>query len=70
MGNQNRKHKNERTSKRQPPMRKTPLRITVAVRSMTAEEDRQFDSALQLLLAETIRQHLGRTGNTHEIPIT
>jgi hypothetical protein len=58
----NREIKSARTSKRRPPLRKASSPITVAVRSMTEEETRQFDSALEFLLSETVRQHLGRTG--------
>ena len=62
MGKRKERSKSVRTGKRQPSLRRASLPITVAVQSMTEEESRQFDSALDFLLAKTIRQHLGRSG--------
>ena len=42
---------------------KPPLpRIAVAQRRQTLEEERQFHAALELLLADLVRQHFGREG--------
>jgi hypothetical protein len=62
MSKRKERNKSERTGKRQPPLGRASLPITVAVRSMTEEESRQFDSALDFLLAETIRQRQGHSG--------
>jgi hypothetical protein len=62
MSKRKERNKSERTSKCQPPLRRASLPITVAVRSMTEEENRHFDSALDLFLAESVRQHLGHSG--------
>ncbi len=62
--------KDARTGSRRPPLRKAPLSISVAVRLMTDQEARQFEAAVDLLLAETIRQYLCRTRKDHETPIS
>lgn len=62
--------KNARTGSRRPPLRKAPLSISVAVRPMTDQEARQFEAAVDLLLADTIRQHLGRVREEHETTIS
>lgn len=54
--------KNACTGNLHPPMRKARLPITVTVRSMTDEEDRQFEAALHLLLTEIVAQHLKAAG--------
>ncbi len=36
------------------------LRVTVATRSMTLEEQRRFDGALDFLLAELVRREIAR----------
>ena len=38
----------------------------VAIRRQTLEEGRQFNSALEVLLREMVRQELGREGVEHE----
>ncbi len=48
---------------RRPPTRpmsqsRTPLTIAVAHRRQTPEEQRQFNAALDVFLAEWVRQHL------------
>ena len=62
--------KNARTGKRRPPLRKASLSISVAVRPMTDPEARQFEAAVDLLLAETVRQHIGRVREEHETTIS
>jgi hypothetical protein len=39
-----------------------PLAIAVAYRRQTHEEQRQFNAALDVFLAEWVRQHLGPQG--------
>ena len=39
-----------------------PLAVAVSVRRQTPEEERRFTAALNLLVAELVRQHLGRGG--------
>ncbi len=65
MPSRNKEVTNERTDRRHPPSRKASLSINVAVRPMTDEEARQFDSALDFLLTETIRQRIGREREKH-----
>ena len=40
--------------------------VVVAVRRQTLDEERQFNSALDVLLREMVRQELGREGGKHE----
>jgi hypothetical protein len=40
--------------------------VVVAVRRQTLDEERQFNSALEVLLREMVRQELGREGGKHE----
>jgi hypothetical protein len=40
--------------------------VVVAVRRQTLEQQRQFNSALEVLLREMVRQELGREGGEHE----
>lgn len=44
----------------QPQARGRSLKLTVATRSQTLEEQRRFESALDLLLAELVRRELAR----------
>lgn len=59
--------KDARLGSHRPPLRKVPLSISIAVRPMTDGESRQITAAIDLLLAETIRQHLGRERKENEI---
>ncbi len=43
-----------------PQVRGRSLRMTVATRPMTREEQRRFDAALDLLLTEMVRQEISR----------
>ncbi len=62
--------KNARTGNLRPLLRKASLPISIAVRPMTNQEARQFEAAVDLLLAETVRQHLGRMREKHETTIS
>jgi hypothetical protein len=48
----------------QPQARGRSLRMTVATRPMTLEEQRRFESALDLLLAEIVRREIARATST------
>ena len=61
--------------KRLPPTRptsrpRTPPAIAVATRRQTPEDQRQFNAALDVFLAEWVRQHLGRVREDHETTIS
>ena len=62
-------------SERRPPTRsmsrlRGPLTIAVAYRRQTPEEQRQFNAALEVFLAEWVRQHVGRVREDHETTIS
>lgn len=47
----------------QPQTRGRSLRMTVATRPQTLEEQRRFDGALDLLLAEMVRREIARAAS-------
>lgn len=53
-----------RIEQSQPQARGRSLRLTVATRRQTLEEQRQFDAALDLSLTEMVRQEIARATST------
>jgi hypothetical protein len=55
------KVKKTATTPMQPPL------VNVAVRRQTPTEQRQFNAAFELFLAELVRQHFGREGKCNDL---